>query len=144
MHKKNQKTGLLTHYFSEDYDLKNSFVIGDRLTDVELAKNLGSKIFINDNTNLEQMRSNQKSNELQALLETNDWEAIYNLKTRNQNSSLERNTKRNHKIAITVNLMELVKKHTNWIGLLIIIIRPNCLSWSNGFRYSSQWRFEVG
>ena len=46
-------TGLLTEYFSEDYDLENSFVIGDRLTDMELAKNLGSKgIFINDDTNL--------------------------------------------------------------------------------------------
>ena len=44
-------TGLLTKYFSDDYDLANSFVIGDRLTDVELAKNLGAKgIFINDNT----------------------------------------------------------------------------------------------
>ena len=47
------KTGLLTEYFSEAYDLANSFVIGDRLTDVELAKNLGSKgIYINDNTHL--------------------------------------------------------------------------------------------
>ncbi len=33
-------TGLLTKFFSEEYDLANSFVIGDRLTDVELAKNL--------------------------------------------------------------------------------------------------------
>ena len=47
------KTGLLTQYFSEDYDLANSFVIGDRLTDIELAKNLKAKgVFINDNTNL--------------------------------------------------------------------------------------------
>ena len=45
------RTGLLTSYFSDDYDLKNSFVIGDRLTDVELAKNLGAKgIYINDQT----------------------------------------------------------------------------------------------
>ena len=42
-------TGLLTKYFSYDYDLENSFVIGDRLTDIELAKNLGAKgIYIND------------------------------------------------------------------------------------------------
>ena len=32
-------TGLLKAYLTGDYDLKNSFVIGDRLTDVELAKN---------------------------------------------------------------------------------------------------------
>lgn len=46
-------TGMLTQYFSEKYDLKNSFVIGDRLTDVELAENLGAKaIFLKnyDNT----------------------------------------------------------------------------------------------
>ena len=42
-------TGMLTQYFTGDYDLKNSFVIGDRVTDVELAKNLGAKgILIND------------------------------------------------------------------------------------------------
>lgn len=37
------RTGMLAHYTSGGYDLQNSFVIGDRLTDVELAKNLGSK-----------------------------------------------------------------------------------------------------
>ncbi|CAN5319791.1 bifunctional histidinol-phosphatase/imidazoleglycerol-phosphate dehydratase HisB [soil metagenome] len=36
-------TGLLTEYFSGNYDLANSYVIGDRITDVELAKNLGAK-----------------------------------------------------------------------------------------------------
>jgi len=42
-------TGMLTEFFSEEYDLKNSYVIGDRLTDVQLAKNLGaSGILIND------------------------------------------------------------------------------------------------
>ena len=39
------RTGLLTQYFSEDYDLSHSFVIGDRYTDMELAKNLGAKEF---------------------------------------------------------------------------------------------------
>lgn len=42
-------TGMLTEYFSDNYDLENSFVIGDRITDVELAKNLGCKaIFISN------------------------------------------------------------------------------------------------
>ena len=39
---------MLTHYIKGDYDLENSYVIGDRLTDVKLAKNLGSQaIYLN-------------------------------------------------------------------------------------------------
>lgn len=36
-------TGMLTEYFSPDYDLENSYVIGDRETDVQLAENLGCR-----------------------------------------------------------------------------------------------------
>jgi imidazoleglycerol-phosphate dehydratase/histidinol-phosphatase len=40
-------TGMLTSYFDPQYDLANSYVIGDRMTDVKLAKNLGAKsVFI--------------------------------------------------------------------------------------------------
>ena len=73
-------TGLLTAYFSKDYDLANSFVIGDRLTDMELAKNLGAKgIFINDNTNLGTNEITVKREALNDViaLENNDWEKIY-------------------------------------------------------------------
>ena len=73
-------TGLLTEYFSEDYDLENSFVIGDRLTDIELAKNLGAKgIFINDETNLGTTEITLKRDELDTVivLESNDWQKIY-------------------------------------------------------------------
>jgi imidazoleglycerol-phosphate dehydratase / histidinol-phosphatase len=45
-------TGMLTHYMNGDYDLANSYVIGDRLTDVKLALNLGAKsIFIRNYDN---------------------------------------------------------------------------------------------
>lgn len=48
------RTGLLTHFINGEFDLANSFVIGDRLTDIELAENLGSKaIFINSKSNKE-------------------------------------------------------------------------------------------
>ncbi|RZN83985.1 MAG: bifunctional histidinol-phosphatase/imidazoleglycerol-phosphate dehydratase HisB [Winogradskyella sp.] len=100
-------TGLLTKYFSEDYDLENSFVIGDRLTDVELAKNLNAKgIFINDNTNLGTDEVTVSGNELEQYiaLETNDWEVIYRfLKTTERVGSIERNTNET-KIKIDLNL----------------------------------------
>jgi imidazoleglycerol-phosphate dehydratase / histidinol-phosphatase len=37
------RLGLLQEYLSDDYDLTNSYVIGDRLSDIKLAQNLGSK-----------------------------------------------------------------------------------------------------
>ncbi|GAA3580977.1 bifunctional histidinol-phosphatase/imidazoleglycerol-phosphate dehydratase HisB [Snuella lapsa] len=100
-------TGLLTQYFSEDYDLENSFVIGDRLTDVELAKNLGAKgIFINDNTNLGTDETTVKHDELEPYiaLESNDWEKIYAfLKAKDRTGEIVRNTNET-KIAIKLNL----------------------------------------
>ncbi|MEP6847229.1 MAG: bifunctional histidinol-phosphatase/imidazoleglycerol-phosphate dehydratase HisB [Acidobacteriota bacterium] len=45
------KTGMLTRYLEGDYDLANSFVIGDRETDVELAENLGAKAIWVTSTN---------------------------------------------------------------------------------------------
>ena len=90
-------TGLLSGYFSNEYDLENSFVIGDRLTDVELAKNLGAKaIFINDSTNLGTGEISTKEEDLKLFiaLETNDWERIYEfLKLKTRTASIERKTK---------------------------------------------------
>ncbi|MDU8887106.1 bifunctional histidinol-phosphatase/imidazoleglycerol-phosphate dehydratase HisB [Yeosuana sp. MJ-SS3] len=100
-------TGLLTQYFSDEYDLKNSVVIGDRLTDIELAKNLGSKgIYINDYTNLGTNEITVKREELDGFiaLETNDWQQIYEfLKTEDRTGSIERNTNET-KIKIDLNL----------------------------------------
>lgn len=90
------KTGLLTRYFSADYDLENSFVIGDRLTDVELAKNLNAKaIYINNQTNLGTSEISVKKAELQKYiaLETTDWEKIYVfLKLQTRKAELHRKT----------------------------------------------------
>ncbi|WP_430408356.1 bifunctional histidinol-phosphatase/imidazoleglycerol-phosphate dehydratase HisB [Kordia sp.] len=100
-------TGLLTEYFSEAYDLKNSFVIGDRLTDIELAKNLGSKgIYINDETFLGTDEITVKRSELDEYigLESNDWDEIYAfLKAKERKASLTRNTNET-KIQIDLNL----------------------------------------
>ena len=89
-------TGLLTEYFSDAYDLENSFVIGDRLTDMELAKNLGAKgIFINDNTNLGTGEITIKREELDSYiaLENNNWEQIYEfLKLKDRTAEIHRKT----------------------------------------------------
>ena len=100
-------TGLLTKYFSDDYDLENSFVIGDRLTDIELAKNLGAKgIYINDETHLGVNEITVKRDELNdyIALETNDWQKIYAfLKADDRSGGIIRNTNET-KIAIQLNL----------------------------------------
>ncbi len=100
-------TGLLTHYFSETYDLENSFVIGDRLTDIELAKNLGAKgILINNNNTEGEDEITVAKEELRQFisLETNDWSAIYEfLKVKERTGSSTRNTNET-KIEIDVNL----------------------------------------
>ena len=75
-------TALLTKYFSADYDLKNSYVIGDRLNDVVLAKNLGAKaIFLRQNDALGSTEALDKHETLLDViaLETKKWEDIYNL-----------------------------------------------------------------
>jgi len=73
------RTGMLTKYLNNaNYNLAESLVIGDRLTDVELAKNLGAKaIFIPSTPNVNDV--NAISNELAAtiILETTSWKAIY-------------------------------------------------------------------
>ena len=100
-------TGLLSHYISSSYDLENSFVIGDRMTDIELAKNLGAKgIFIN-NDNIEgtdELTVTEDELENYIALETKDWSAIYEfLKAKDRTGSISRNTNET-KIQIDLNL----------------------------------------
>ena len=100
-------TALLQEYFSDAYDLKNSIVIGDRLTDVELAKNLDAKaIFINDNTQLGTNEITVQKEELNSViaLETNDWKAIYEfLKLDSRTAEIKRKTNETD-ISIQLNL----------------------------------------
>ncbi len=100
-------TGLLSHYISSSYDLENSFVIGDRMTDIELAKNLGARgIFIN-NDNIEgtdELTVTKDELENYIALETKDWSSIYEfLKAKDRTGSISRNTNET-KIQIDLNL----------------------------------------
>jgi len=64
-------TGLITKYLNGDYNIAESYVIGDRLTDVKLAKNIGAKaIFIQNYDSL-------NDNELPINFVANNWKGIY-------------------------------------------------------------------
>jgi imidazoleglycerol-phosphate dehydratase/histidinol-phosphatase len=86
------RTGLLNKYIYGDYDIENSYVIGDRTTDIELAKNLKSKsIFIGEN-------------DANATISSTSWEEIYSyLKLKPRIGSVVRKTKETD-ILVEVNL----------------------------------------
>ena len=82
-------TAMLTEYFSADVDLKNSFVIGDRLTDVQLAKNLGAKAILFNDGKLNMPNEYQNV----CAMISNDWVEIANHLTKpNRKASVKRIT----------------------------------------------------
>jgi len=86
-------TAMLTQYLAKGVDLKNSFVIGDRQTDVDLAKNLGCQALFLGKTKPEG-----------AVMSTTNWNEIYKfLKTIPRKSSVSRKTKETD-IYVEVNL----------------------------------------
>lgn len=102
------RTGLLTKYFSDDYDLKNSFVLGDRITDMELAKNLGAKgIYLSDANNElgeDEIEASKQEVFKQIALISKDWSQIYEfLKLKDRVQEITRNTNET-KIYIKLNL----------------------------------------
>lgn len=91
------RTGMLTNYFdSEKYDLANSFVIGDRMTDVELAKNLGAKaIYIKNDAQLgiNELANDNTTLEESIALQTTQWQDIYEfLKLEKRSATIHRKT----------------------------------------------------
>jgi imidazoleglycerol-phosphate dehydratase/histidinol-phosphatase len=71
-------TGLLSHFFDpEKYDLANSFVIGDRWTDMQLARNLGTKGILIKSPYLPLTPIQEEEYRDTIALATDDWKAIY-------------------------------------------------------------------
>ncbi len=74
-------TGMLTSYLNDSvYNIPDSFVIGDRITDVQLAKNMGCKaIWLNNDATLGGAEVKDSTKELEKViaLETPDWKRIY-------------------------------------------------------------------
>jgi imidazoleglycerol-phosphate dehydratase/histidinol-phosphatase len=103
-------TGMFTNYLNNpEYDIPNSFVIGDRITDMQLAKNLGCKgIWLNNDSALGAGEIKDKLTELRQsqtiVLETKDWSEIYAfLRLGMRTITQERNTSET-RIKVYVNL----------------------------------------
>lgn len=101
--------GLLKHYLNNaNYDIPNSFVIGDRLTDVQLAKNLGCKaIWLNNNTMLgADELSTQEKKQLKPViaLETKEWKNIYEFLKLPQRHIIHQRTTKETNIYIDLNI----------------------------------------
>lgn len=91
------RTGLLTSYLNNpDYDLAGSYVIGDRVTDIELARNLGCKaIWLSNEPGLGAAEVSGPADHLKEVLalETRDWKSIFEfLRLEQREVSLQRNT----------------------------------------------------
>jgi imidazoleglycerol-phosphate dehydratase/histidinol-phosphatase len=92
-------TGMLTKYFSDEYDLANSYVIGDRQTDIQLAKNLGAKAIFIKNPYFEV----QETDETVKLI-ADDWRNIYEFLKLPERKVLHRRKTKETDISIELNL----------------------------------------
>ena len=94
-------TAMLTEYFTEVYDLSGSYVIGDRITDVELAKNIGCKaIFISNDTGI----LNEKGLTEFCALQTTSWNAITEFLFAGERIATVKRTTKETNIFIELNL----------------------------------------
>ncbi|OUO24042.1 bifunctional histidinol-phosphatase/imidazoleglycerol-phosphate dehydratase HisB [Bacteroides sp. An322] len=96
------RTGMLTRYIhNEEYDLAGSFVIGDRATDVELAKNLGCRAIL-----LQPDTSILKDTELENVcaLATTDWDRIAEFLFAGERIAEVRRTTKETDIHVRINL----------------------------------------
>ena len=97
--------GLLKKYINnKNYDLENSYVIGDRLTDMELALNLGAKgIFISNDEKLVEMEINENLNN-SISLKTTKWNDIYSFLKLKQRVVTKKRVTNETKINLDLNL----------------------------------------
>ena len=92
-------TGMLTKYLTDDYDVANSYVIGDRPTDVSLAANLGAKAIYIRNANFPFDETGDSNVSL-----VDGWNEIYEILRRPPRCVAHRRTTRETDIAVEINL----------------------------------------
>lgn len=96
-------TGMMGKYMKSDYDLENSFVVGDRLSDIELAKNLGAKgILINDGSLSEELE--EQGLAAHCVLVSDDWDDIYECVAAPERTAEVKRTTNETNIFVKINL----------------------------------------
>ena len=98
------RTGMLGRYLSGEYDLANSYVIGDRLTDMQLAVNLGAKgIWLrSDDSEAQQLLMENLA--ISPVLITDDWDRITEYLFAGERRATVRRTTKETDIFVEVNL----------------------------------------
>ncbi len=91
-------TGMVLHYMNdEEVDIENSIVVGDRITDMQLAANMGSKgIWLNNDPNLGADEIKNAADDLDdtIVLTTTSWQDLYHfLKSKGRQTIVSRTTK---------------------------------------------------
>lgn len=101
-------TGMLTEYLdASKYDLANSFMIGDRITDMQLAKNLGcGGIWLNNGSGLgsEEIKDKIAALGSTIVLDTPDWEKVYAFLKGGERKVLQERNTNETKITVSLNL----------------------------------------
>ena len=88
------RTGMFGKYLSGEYDLANSYVVGDRLTDVELAWNLGAKaILLQPKEAGEQMLQGKEYAACCVLVSDNWWDVAELLRRTERRAEVVRSTR---------------------------------------------------
>lgn len=98
------RTGMMGKYLSGEYDLANSYVIGDRLTDMQLAVNLGAKgiwLHADDDEARQLLVANPA---ISPVLVTDDWDRVTEYLFAGERRAVVQRTTRETDIYVEVNL----------------------------------------
>ena len=98
------RTGMLGRYLSGEYDLANSYVIGDRLTDMQLAANLGAKGIWLRPDDVEARQLLTENTAISPVLITDDWDRITEYLFAGERPGTIRRTTKETDIFVEVNL----------------------------------------
>lgn len=98
------RTGMMTPYMDGSYDLSHSFVIGDRVTDMQLALNMGCKgILFCDETKKEQILSDEKLRDV-CVFASDDWDKVAEFLFAGERTAIVQRTTKETDIYVEVNL----------------------------------------